>query len=232
MLTLLTFPGNSDQPSFSPFCLKAMCLLHMSGQAWLPEYIDNPAKMPYGRLPVLRAGDRLIPDSSNIQAHLESMGADFNAGLSAVEKAHSHALIRMVEENLRCGVVCDRWLDDACWPHTRDMLFGTMPAVLRRIIPGKIRKHVRRSMVAQGIAQFSAKDRLDRLKRDIDAIEQTLGRKPFLFGDAPTAADAATLPVLDMIRTLPCDTGLRRLVAENPALISYIKRARALIYPA
>jgi len=154
MLTLLTFPGNSEQPSFSPFCLKAMCLLHMSGQAWQPEYMSNPAKMPYGRLPVLRTGDRLIPDSHNIQAHLESMGADFNAGLSDDEKARSHALIRMVEENLRCGVVYDRWFDDACWPHTRDMLFGGMPAMLRRIIPGKIRKHVRRSMIAHGIAQF------------------------------------------------------------------------------
>jgi glutathione S-transferase len=208
-----------------------MCLLHMSGQEWQPEYMGNPSKMPYGRLPVLRAGDRLIPDSSNIQAHLESMGADFNAGLSADEKARSHALIRMVEENLRCGAVYDRWLDDACWPHTRDMLFGAMPALLRRIIPGKIRKHVRRSMIAQGIAQFSAKDRLDRLGRDINAIEQTLDDKPFLFGKTPTAADAATVPVLDMIRTLPCDTGLRRLVTGNAKLTSYIERTRALIYP-
>ncbi len=232
MLTLLTFPGNSDQPSHSPFCLKAMCLLQMSGQTWVPEYVANPSKMPLGRLPVLKTADRLIPDSTNIQTYLESHGADFNAGLSADDKARSHALTRMVEENLRCGLVHDRWLNEQCWPVIRETFFADMPAILRKIIPGMIRRNVRRAMMAQGIAQFSREDRLDRLGRDIRAIEQTLGNNPFLFGETPSAADATIAPVLDMIRTLPCDTGLRRLVRENAGLMSYIEHARAALYPA
>ena len=231
MLTLLTFPGDSDQPSFSPFCLKAMCLLNMSGRDWSPKYLKDPSKMPHGRLPVLKTGDRLIPDSANIQYFLESEGAEFNEGLSDTNKAQSHAMIRMVEENLRCGMAHDRWLRDDCWQHVRQAFFSSVPAPFRGMVSGMIRKKVRQALMSQGIAQFSEPDRLDRLGRDLKAIETVLGDRPYLFGAQPTAADAAALPVLDMIRTLPCDTGLRRLVRERPALMAYIERARERLYP-
>ena len=56
--------------------------------------------MPYGRLPVLKTPDQLIPDTHHIQAYLEDLDIGFNAGLIPAERAQSHALIRMVEENL------------------------------------------------------------------------------------------------------------------------------------
>lgn len=231
MLTLLTFPGGFGQPSNSPFCVKAMCLLKMSGREWTPKYLNNPSKMPHGRLPVMRTRDRLIADSSGIQYHLEAEGARFDNGLSDIQKAQSHALIRMVEENLRCGLVHERWVRDDVWLQFRDAIFTEAPRAVRGLIAGIARRYVRRAMMSHGIAQFTEQDRLDRLGRDLQTIETTLGNKPYLFADHPTAADAATLPVLDMIRTLPCDTGLRQLVRDNVALMGYIERGRARMYP-
>lgn len=232
MLTLLTFPPSFDTPSHSPFCTKAIALLHLSGEAWQPKYLTNPTKMPLGRLPVLRTQDgQTIPDSAHIQAYLEIRGHDFNQGLSQQDRAYSHALIRMSEQHLTAGMAHERWLRNDCWPTVRSAFFGELPAVLRQPIATMMRAKVRRGLTSHGIAQFSEEDRLTRLGKDLSAIEATLNGKPFLFADHPTAADAAIAPVLDMIRNLPCDTGLRRLVHENVALLAYVHRARAALYP-
>ncbi|MEC3859775.1 glutathione S-transferase family protein [Mesobacterium sp. TK19101] len=231
MLTLLTFAGDSHDPSFSPFCVKAMCLLQMSGLDWQRKDVAMPRNTPHGRLPVLLDGDQVIADSSFIQAHLEARGVEFNAGLSAAQKAQSHALIRMVEENLRCGLVTDRWLNAENWLWVKQAFFGKLPGPLKGIVPNIVRRKVRRAMEAQGIAQFDEPDRLARLGADLEALTVVLGDQPFLFGDAPTAADAAILPVLSMIDGLPNDTGLRRLMRANAALVAYVDRARPVLYP-
>ncbi|MGR3314120.1 glutathione S-transferase family protein [Roseovarius indicus] len=231
MLTLLSFPGDDRHASFSPFCLKAMCLLGMSGQDWEPSFTTDPSKMPYGRLPVLKTAEALIPDSGRIQVWLEGRGAGFDDALSEGEKAHSHALVRMVEEGLRYGLVHDRWVRDECWKVTRDQFFGALPVPLRGTIAGTARKRIRRMLDMQGTGQFSEADRLDRMARDLEAIRETLGNTDYLFGPAPSAADAAVVPVLDMIRTLPCDTELRALVRDDERIGAYLDRASARLYP-
>lgn len=231
MLTLLTFPGSFAEPSHSPFCVKAMCLLEMAGQLWARKDMSNPARMPYSRLPVLKTEARLIADSSFIQSYLEAEGADFDVSLSETDKARSHMLIRTVEENLRLSLVHDRWLDDCCWDKVRDIFFAEVPRPLRGPISRSVRKKVRAALTSHGTAQFTPADRNVRVERDLDAITAQLGDKAFLFGDTPTAADAATAPVLSMINGLPCDTALRRTVRERAPLLAYVDRTRQAIYP-
>ena len=100
MITLMTFAACDTQPSHSPYCVKAMCLLEMAGQKWRREDLKMPSKAPLGKLPVLRVGDRLIPDTEFIQHWLEEQGADFHVGLDAVQRAHSHGIVRMVEGSI------------------------------------------------------------------------------------------------------------------------------------
>lgn len=231
MLTLLTFFGSDRMPTQSPFGLKAMCLLQMSGQSWQVEYTGDLQAQPMGRLPVLRVGDRLIPDSHHIQDYLESLGADFNAGLNDRQRALSHALIRTVEDSLRLGLVHDRWLHADVWPILRDQFFAEVPAPAREAVAGEVQAQVRAGLMGQGIAQFTEEDRLRRLGKDVVALETALGDGPFLFGATPTAADAVAGPVIDMIRDLPAETGLRRMITERPALIAYADAVRASLYP-
>ncbi|MCB1332457.1 MAG: glutathione S-transferase family protein [Roseivivax sp.] len=231
MLTLLTFPPSADDLSPSPFCNKAMLLLQMSGLPWQRADLPAPFRMPYGRLPVLKTDDRLIPDSSQIQAYLETRGADFFAGLTAREIAHARALIRMIEDSLRYGLVHDRWLDPDCWPHIRQELFGAMPLPMRLVVPGLVRRKLRRTLRLQGTGQFSPADRLERLRSDLSALRETLGDRAFLFGDRPTAADATAVPMLRMLRDLPAETALRRAVRQHSALMAYVERGTRAMYP-
>ncbi len=231
MLTLLSLPGNASEPSLSPFCVKAMCLLHMSGEPWQVEYVIDMSKTPHGKLPVLRGVDRLIPDSGFIQTYLAERGADFAPGLSRGDRAQAHALMRMNEEHLRAALVHDRWLEDAVWQHSREDLFAMAPAPLRRLISGRVRKQVRAAMNAHGIARFTSQERALKVAEDLEAVARQLGDQEFLFGAQPCFADASVLPVLSMARDLPADTPLRDLVRGNAALMAYADRGRARLYP-
>lgn len=231
-MKLIVFHGDAQFPTYSPFCLKAMCLLEMAGQAWEPEYALDLSTMPLGKVPVLRVGERLIPDSHFIQAYLEEeAGANFHSGLSEAQKAESHALIRMVEESLRLGLVHDRWLDPAVWPVMRDGFFAGVPVEAREAVAAEVQAQVKAGLMSEGMARFTPQDRLRRMVQDLDAVQVTLGDKAFLFGDRPTAADAAIAPVLDMILALPAPTDLRKAAEGRAVFAPYAARVRASIYP-
>lgn len=232
MLHLLTFPPGFDEPSLSPFCVKAMILLEMAGQEWRPEWTAMPPRASYGKLPALRTPDGLIPDSHFIQDWLESQGAELFPGLSAREVAQARAVTVMVEQGLRLGLVNDRWLRDDCWPHLERLAFGGMPAPLRLVVPGMVRGGIRKLLKKQGMATYSEEHRLRILRADLDALDTQLRDRPWLFGAVPTAADAAVLPVLSMLDNLPCDTPLRQLVRRRDSLLAYVTRGRAELYPA
>ena len=166
-----------------------------------------------------------------IQTWLEGQGADFYPGLNPKTRSQAHALIRMTEENLRLGLVHERWLNDDCWHIMREAFFKEVPQLLRKPISNMVRKKARAGLTAHGIAQFTEVDRRTRLQMDLDSIAAQLDGKTFLFGPVPTAADAAIVPVLDGLRGLPVDTGVRRMVRAMPDLIDYVHRGRAALYP-
>lgn len=231
MITLLTFPPSFGCPSHSPYCVKAMSLLTMAGEAWTPEYFERPAEMPYGKLPVIRVDGALLPDSGRIQAFLETRGADFHPGLTALQKATARAFQRLAEENLSLGLVHERWMNDDCWVRVRDIFFASIPEVQRVAVTDDIRNQVRTGMLAHGFSRMNDADRLALMQEDLAAIEALLWDGPFLFGDRPTAADASLVPFLDMLSTLPGASPLADLVKGNARLMAYVAAGRAAMYP-
>ncbi len=230
-MQLIMFPGNDALPSHSPFCIKAICLLEMAGIAWGPEISVDVSVQPLGKLPVLKDGDHVVPDSSNIEDYLTAQGADFYPGLTPEQKSVAHALRSMVEHNLVLGMVHDRWLDERVWPVMREEFFAAVPAEAREMVAEQGRAPVREGLTSQGIARFSPEDRLTRLGRDLAVLETVLDDQDYLFGDLPTGADAAIAPVLDMILRLPAKTDLRMAVEAMPTFAPYVARVRAAIYP-
>lgn len=224
MITLLTYPQGLGQFSLSPFCVKAAYLLSLSGLPWAREDTNDPRKMPHAKLPVLRTDERLIADSDAIRTWLESQGAEFEMGLSDIQKAQSHCLIRMAEEHLYFQLVMDRWCNDDVWPTIREIYFHEIPSLLRKPITNGLRRSLKRGLVTHGLARFSPQERLDRLEKDLEAIQSFLWQSPFLMGEAPTAADLSVAPVLAAMRATPVKTPLSRRIGEDKIISEYLDR--------
>jgi glutathione S-transferase len=184
--------------------------------------------MPKGKLPVLRDGDRLVPDSEAIRAELEARsGSDFDAGLSKAERGVSRAIIRMADEHLYYALVHDRWLDEAAWPVIRECYFARVPEAMRATVADGARETVRANLHGQGIGRHTPDEIAARAIEDLEAIEALIGEGPWLFGARPTAADcSAAAEVLGLLHN-PAPTRLRRYVEESAALRAYAERARS-----
>ena len=69
--------------------------MEMSGLDYALDVNPDPRKAPKKKFPVLSDAGQVIPDSDQIRDHLEvKYGVDFDAGLSAEQKAVSRMVIR------------------------------------------------------------------------------------------------------------------------------------------
>ena len=230
MITLVTYPAMGLAFSLSPFCCKAAMMLDYAGVDWQREDTSDPRKMPQAKLPAIRTPKgEVIGDSDGIRAWLEAQGTDFMPGLSDVQKAHSRALIRMAEEHLYFHIVHDRWGRDAVWPTIRARYFSDMPAILRRIIPNRIRRDVLRGLSIQGVSRFGDTMRAERAEQDLSAIAALLWQGPFLMGPQLTLADMSVAPMLNAARQTPVETPLALRVAGDAILVDYIERVEQAI---
>ena len=84
------------------------------------------------------------------------------------------------------------------------------------------------TLTANGIAQFSPKDRLASAKRDYDALATLLTDQRYLLGANPSAADLIVAPILAMIANLPGATEAREELRNRSDLMAYIERCQPL----
>jgi glutathione S-transferase len=232
MLRLISYPPAFGQPSPSPFCVKAMCLLKMSGLEWEPEWQADPRKTPNGKLPVLRDGDMTIADSHFIRLHLEQAhGIDFDAGLDADARARALMAGRVLEEHLYWAIVQDRWFDEQNWAVLRDAYFAGIPGPVRGFVANYVRKQVRAQIDGHGIGRHGAQAIARLGAEDLGAMDQMLGDKPFMIGEAPSGLDATAGPFLAAAGSATHETELSRSYAALPRLAAYVERVKAAIYP-
>lgn len=226
MITLLTYRPTFGETASSPFCTKAIWLLNMAGVEWEREDLSDPRTMPHQKLPAIRVGGRIIPDSDNIRSYIEGLGVDFDTGLSDMERATSRAFIRMAEEHMYFHIVLDRWADDSVWPVIRDTYFDVVPRPIRGLVTNRLRRACLQGMAQQGLGRLTPQERMDRIEPDLAAITTRLWHGQYLFGDLPTAADASVAAMLGAMRATPGETLLRTRIAGDDVLCRYIDRAK------
>ncbi|NIZ13270.1 glutathione S-transferase family protein [Phaeobacter sp. HF9A] len=224
MLTLLTHGGGDGFYSYSMFCTKAALLLQMSGEDWQRQDVNDPAElasMPHHKLPVLRdETGALIPDSEGIRRFLEARGAEFDPGLSDLQKAQSRLLIRMVDEALWLHLMCARWLEDDGWAGMTQTVFAGVPAPVAE----GFRAKVMQGLHFTGHSRLDRAERLLRLGQDLTALEAVLGDQPYLFGDRMTAADCSAATMLDALSRAPAARAVAEVTQNHPRLMTYVAR--------
>lgn len=227
MITLITYRPAFGEPAASPFCTKAIWLLNMAGVSWARRDVDDPRGYPRAKLPAIEVDNQVIPDSDNIRAHIESLGHDFDAGLSDLDRATSRAFIRMAEEHMYFHIVMDRWGNNAVWPAIRDTYFRMIPRAIRGLVTRKLRKTCLQGLNAQGLGRLTPEERLERIEPDLQAITTRLWHGAFLFGNRPTAADASVVAMLSCMMATPGTTLLKTRITEDDVLRGYVERMKA-----
>lgn len=232
MNTLVIYPAVFGEPSASPFCVKALCMLEAAGVDYEVEETADLRKAPKAKLPVLRTDDGVIADSDQIRDYLEhKTGFDFDEGLSGKDRAISRAVIRMVEEHIYFAIVYDRWGNDENWAHVKQAFFSEIPFPVRGLISSQVRKQALASLNGQGMGRHSDRERFERVEKDITAIRGMIEDKRFLFGDEPTAADMSVVAMLSAVLATPVETDTSRFVRNDGTLAAYVVRGRERLYP-
>lgn len=225
MITLHTFGPFLGTLDSSPFVMKTMLLLKL---AKLPfrERRSNPFKAPRGLLPFIEDDGAIVADSALIRRHIERKYAiDFDAGLSAEQKALAWSLERMCEDHLYFAMLAARWLDAAVFASGLGRhMFGAVPAPLRPLAKTLLRRMNAKRLHGQGLGRHDKAEIAALGGRDLEALALLLGDKPFFVGAEPCGADATAFGMLAAILTPPLDMPLRAMGRRHRNLIGYCER--------
>jgi glutathione S-transferase len=230
-LVLHVIPPAWGLPSIGPFCLKVEAHLRMVEVPYRSVVDATPFKGPKGKLPWIEHEGQRIGDSGFIVDYVtRRFGRDPDAALSAGARAVAAAFRRLLEENLYWTMVYDRWLVDANWPITKETVLGLIPAPARLLVAPVARRGVRRQLAGHGIGLHS-RDEIHAIGcRDIGALADFLGEKPFLMGDAPTSIDAVAYGLLANIAWAPVASPVQDAIAQRPNLGTHLERMRARFF--
>jgi glutathione S-transferase len=232
MITLIKYAPAFGLADASPFAIKTEVLLKLAAVPYQIEIATNPRRGPKGKLPAVLDDGALIGDSEIIRWHLErKYGADFDKGLSEVERARAHAYARMLEERTYWALIHSRWIEAANWPLTREALFAGMPAVVRSFVPTIARRQVRGYLHAHGLGRHSREELYRMGCADVRAVATELGDKPYFLGAEPKAVDATVFGMIASILLPPIPSPLRDEAAQHANLAAYCRRMRGRFYP-
>jgi glutathione S-transferase len=231
MLTLYTFGPHFGLPDASPFCIKALFLMKLSG---LPHEVETMSfsKAPKGKAPYLKDGDKIIADSHFIKTYLENThGVDFSSGYSTEDQAKAWALARMMEEHFYFLNGYERWLVDENFWKGPIQFFKSVPAPIRPLIARIVRSKVRKVQHGQGLGRHSDTERLDLAKGDLMSVETLLADKPYILGNRVSGADASVFPFIWSASSSYFNSSIGDYVRTRPILVSYLRRMRDTFFP-
>lgn len=219
MLSLIVFPPAMGLKSPSPFSMKAIALMQMSGLEYKIKPGD-PRKTPKKKLPVLIDGDKQIPDSAHIQAYLENeKGIEFDKDLSIEQLAIAQSFRGLCEDRLYWVGVFIRWVENA--DYAKQEFFGAVPSLMRGFVFNMVQKQVRASLHGQGMGRHTANEIHAFGIADTKAIADYLGDKDFFFGDAPSSIDAAIFAAITNALVPPMDSPLKAATSSHTNLVAY-----------
>jgi glutathione S-transferase len=220
-------PSAWGLPSIGPFSLKLEAYLRIAGIPYVAVIDATPFKGPKGKLPWIEHEGKKIGDSGFIIEYLQQrFGCDPNACLSPAERGIALAMRRLLEENLYWTLVFDRWMVAANWPLTKGAVLGRIPLPLRMVIAPIARRGVRRQLEGHGIGLHSP-DEIHAIGiRDVNAVADFLGDKPYLMGAAATEVDAVAYGILANIMLVPVTSPVKDAALGRANLAAYVARMR------
>ena len=227
MLTLYQTQRAWGVPNISPFCTKLETYLRMAEIPYqVAGVVPATRRSSLGKVPFIVFEGRTLADSSLIITFLkERLGDPLDGQLSPRERAVGHLVQRTLEEGSYWAIIYARWHDDANFEVMRQVYFErTVGRALRWIIPDLVRRRLLAALHLQGTSQNDRAWVFSTVARDVAAVSELLGDKPYLFGDAPTSYDAVVYAMCAGIWRTPFAKDFAPAPANIEALIARIEQ--------
>jgi len=231
MLTLHVFGPHFGLPDGSPFCIKALTLMKMSGLPFETKVMSFK-QAPKGKAPYLVDDGKTIADSHFLMRHLETAhGATFAAGYKPEELAKGWAVARMLEEHFYFLSMNIRWLRDENFWKGPYQFFAAAPAPIRPLIARIVRKKVAKTHHMQGLGRHTPEERFELAKGDLVAIEAMLQKSRYLLGDRPCAADASVMAFIWAAECPFFKSEIGDYIRTSPVLMNYLREMQQSYFP-
>jgi glutathione S-transferase len=228
MLTLYQPPRAWGAPNSSPFCTKLETYLRMAD---IPYQVETSVRRaPKGKVPFVRFEGRMLSDSSRIISLLKTqLGDTVDGHLTPHEQALGRLCQRTLEEGTYWSLLYDRWVPDDHFELVRNTLFSDWTGrALRLIVPDLTRKRVLTMLFAQGISRHDREWVYDAAARDVSAVSDVLGGRPYLFGDTPCSFDAVLYAFSSAIWKTPF---AHRFAAPPENVRAHLERMHRRYFP-
>lgn len=229
---LVQFPISPHIRSISPFSLKLETWLRVNSVNYDNVYSVRSSKK--GQIPYIELNGVQIPDSNIIIQDLtQKFNLSLDQGLSAQDKAISHAVTLMVESNLaqigfywRYGHHNEEF--------TEKMMENFMDRKVSMFFFRKVQPAgIRFKNFFNGIARHSFQEIEQFSFQDLQAISALLGDKKFLLtGDHPTTVDCTLFGHLAQFLYIPMAFPQKKYIHEHcPNIVEHVDRMKALVWP-
>lgn len=230
-LKLFQFPRTFAIPNLSPFCCKMETWLRIAGVPYDVVDTPNPRKGPKGKLPFIEDNGLRVADSDRIIDHLRrTRGIDLDAHLDERQRATATLVQRTLEEHYAYILVYNHVYRDEGFRHT-GVQFNGIPAAIRPMVTGMIRRSIRKLLWTQGLLRFSHEEIIEAGIRDWRAVLAFMSTGLFFFGDQPSTTDAVVFGALASTVLTPTETPIRAFLRGQPGCLAYAERMRERFFP-
>ena len=233
MIKLHQFAPAFGLPNASPFCLKLETYLRMAKLGFeIPAAsLGAISKARKGKMPYIVDQGKTIADTTLVIDYLKATYGDpLDGWLSAEQQAVALAFQRLLEENLYWAVVYTRWIEPAGWAMTKPAFFGSMPVPLRWLVPTLARRGLIKELHGHGMGRHQGHEILVIGQRDITALADYLGDKPYFMGEQPCTLDATVYAFVANLLWAPVESALKQHAQRFPQLEAYCARMRSQYY--
>lgn len=232
MITLHASGPVFDLPDASPFVIKTLVHLKMSGQPFQCD--TRPSgffKAPKGKIPYIQDDGQVVCDSSFIRWHLEDKyKLDFDAGLTSEQRATGWAVEKMLEDNLYWIGAYWRWMDGPSRRTAADAMFAFAPTLLRKPLEWLFLRRIRGYLQAQGTGRHSEAEMMRLARRTLESVAALLGDKPYLMGERPTSVDGILYAMVAIALCAAFESPFKQAAQGHANLVAYEARMRARFF--
>lgn len=227
MIELYKFNPAFGLPDPSPFCMKVETFLRMTDMEYRTVQLTDPHRGPKGKLPFIRDGMEVVPDSGFIVSYLiKRYKCPIDDHLNPTQRATGVAINRMLDEHLYWAIVYSRWMDETTWPLVRKQFFGGLPIVVRQLIPVFARHQVKQQLRGHGMGRHDPGEIYELATDDLRAVSNLLGEQDYIFGSRPVSYDATIYAFLAGIIETTLETPLKQEATKHSNLVAYCRRMK------